>query len=81
MSNNEIAQAFRDVYNGWWLRWRDAPLTDTNLDQAAKEAFNLGLDYQAEPLVVRMTQDLMRILERRKKEADNDERHIDQIHG
>ena len=69
MSNNEIAQAFRDVYNGWWLRWREAPLTDINLDQAAKEAFNLGLEYQAEPLVVRMTQDLMRILEQRKKEA------------
>ena len=69
MSNSEIAQAFRDVYNGWWLRWREAPLTDTNLDQAAKEAFNLGLKYQAEPLVVRMTQDLMRVLEQRKREA------------
>ena len=69
MSNSEITQAFRDVYNGWWLRWREAPLTDTNLDQAAKEAFNLGLKYQAEPLVVRMTQDLMRVLEQRKREA------------
>lgn len=67
MSNSEIAQAFRDVYNGWWLRWREAPLTDANLDQAAKEAFNLGINYQAEPLVVRMTQDLMRILEQRKE--------------
>lgn len=70
MNNSEIAQVFRDVYNGWWLRWREAPLTDANLDQAAIEAFDLGVRYQAEPLVVRMTQDLMRILERRKKEVE-----------
>lgn len=65
MSNEEIAQVFRDVYNGWWLKWREAPLTDDHLDQAAEEGYQIIRTFGAEPLVVYMVNELVRILERR----------------
>lgn len=68
MSNEEIAQVFRDVYNGWWLKWREAPPSEPNLEAAGQEAYALMRKHRAESLVCRMVQDLMRIWEGRKNE-------------
>ena len=68
MSNEQIAQAMNDVYNAWWLKWRDVPLTNQNLDRAAQEGYEIIRKYQATELVTHMVNELVRILEHRAKE-------------
>lgn len=72
MSNSEIAQAFRDVYNGWWLRWRRRVIGrhDPAWDTVVQEAGEIMDKYYHAPLVVHLVVDLLDELEERSKKEE-----------
>ena len=72
MSNSEIAQAFQDVYNVWWLRWRRRVISryDPVWEVIVQEACGLMDKYSHAPLVVHLIQDLLDELEERSRNAE-----------
>lgn len=71
MSNEEVAQIFTDIYNVWWKKWRNQPLTIHDSDEAwaqiVKEIGDLAEKYHHHKLVLDMLMGLLRELERRAK--------------
>lgn len=67
MSNQEIAAAFREIYNGFWIRWRDRKNMEQDFDQIWLEVQKLLEKYKFK-LAQDMILDLLDELERR---ADN----------
>lgn len=41
MSNGEIAAAFHEIYNGFWLRYRDHKNSESNFERIVDEAGKL----------------------------------------
>ena len=72
MDNKTIAQAFNDVHNVWWRKWRDKPWGrhDPVWDVIKQEAYELLDKYNHAPLVVHMIRDLMDELEERSWNAE-----------
>ena len=64
MSNQEIAAAFQDIYNGFWIRWRDRQNTERDFDRIYAEAVELMRKYPIK-LAQNMIRDLLDELDRR----------------
>lgn len=64
MSNQEIAAAFREIYNGFWIRWRDRKNMEQDFDQIWLEAKKLLEKYRFQ-LAQDMILDLLEELGRR----------------
>lgn len=45
MTNQEIAAAFREIYNRFWLKWRDRENTEQDFDKISAEASELLKKY------------------------------------
>ena len=72
MDNKTIAQAFNDIHNVWWRKWRDKPRDrhDPAWDTIVQEAGKIMDKYHHAPLVVHMIRDLMDELEERSRNAE-----------
>ena len=72
MDNETIAAVLRDVYNGWWLRWRRRVIGrhDPVWEVIKQEACELLDKYDHAPLVVYMVRNLMDELEERSRNAE-----------
>lgn len=66
MTNREITAAFQDIYNGFWIRWRDRRCTEQDFDQIYAEAVELMRKHPFR-LAQDMIRDLMDELDRRHK--------------
>ena len=63
MSNQEIAAAFREIYNGFWIRWRDRRNTERDFDQIWLEAKKLLEKYRfqlAQDMILNLLDELGR---------------------
>lgn len=67
MSNQEIAAAVNEIYNGFWLRWRDRQNNERDFDQIYQESKRLLEKYKFK-LAQDMILDLLDELDRRKHE-------------
>lgn len=76
MTNSQIADAFSDIYNGFWLKWRGRALGRHSLewDRVYEDAVALILKYPG-PLTKHMVLDLMDILEGRVREQEEGKIH------
>lgn len=67
MSNEQIAAAFREIYNGFWLRYRDHRNSEQDFKRIVEEAGNL-LERYPFPLARNMVLGLLDELDARNKE-------------
>lgn len=72
MDNETIAAVLRDVYNGWWLRWRQRVISryDPVWEVIVQEAGEILDKYDHDPLVVHLLQDLLDELKERSQNAE-----------
>ena len=66
MTNREITAAFQDIYNGFWIRWRDRHCTEQDFDQIYAEAVELMRKHPFR-LAQDMIRDLLDELDRRHR--------------
>lgn len=74
MSNEEIARAFHEVYNEYWLRYRKSNLQkddEEGWDRLRDEGFAIIRKYGEHDLVKHMVIDLMNELDRRMRQGEN----------
>ena len=64
MSNQEIASAVNEIYNGFWIRWKDRKNSERDFDQIWLEAKKLLEKYRFK-LAQDMVLDLLDELGRR----------------
>lgn len=64
MSNQEIAAAVNEIYNGFWIRWKDRKNSERDFDQIWLEAKKLLEKYRFK-LAQDMVLDLLDELGRR----------------
>lgn len=64
MTNEQISEVFRDVYNIWWKKHRNAR-TPADADRATEEGIEIIRRYEATPLVVHMVNELVNELSAR----------------
>lgn len=64
MTNEQISEVFRDVYNIWWKAHRNAR-TPADADRATKEGIEIIRRYDAAPLVYHMVNELVNELSAR----------------
>lgn len=72
MTNEEAARACNEIYNVFWLKWRDVPLNRNSpeWDQIHVEAEMLFKAYPS-PLGIHMLRDLLDELENRVRVKEN----------
>ena len=66
MTNREITAAFQDIYNGFWVRWRDRQCTEQDFDRIYAEAVELMRKHPFR-LAQDMIRDLLDELDRRHR--------------
>lgn len=67
MSNGQIAAAFREIYNGFWLRYRDHRNSEQDFKRIVEEASGL-MDRYPFPLARNMVLGLLDELTARDRE-------------
>ena len=72
MDNETIAAVLRDVYNGWWLRWRRRVISrhDPVWEVIVQEAGEILDKYDHDPFVVHLIGDLMDELKERSRREE-----------
>ena len=72
MDNETIAAVLRDVYNGWWLRWRRRVISrhDPVWEVIVQEAKEILDKYDHDPFVVHLIGDLMDELKERSRREE-----------
>ena len=73
MSNQEIAAAVNEIYNGFWIRWKDRKNSERDFDQIYQESKKLLEKYKFK-LAQDMVLALLDELDRRTYEQINRKR-------
>ena len=68
MTNEDVTNDIRAIYDSWWKRYRDKPVTYHLLDESYTRGYELLEQHQSD-LALHMFVDLMRVLQGRMVRA------------
>lgn len=66
MTNQEVAALFDEVYNNFWLKWRDRKISEGDWDAVRQEAKQIADRYPGK-LSIRILVEMQMELEERQK--------------